>query len=191
MHRAEPRISRANPLADDKLHEECGVFGIFGHADAAALTTLGLHALQHRGQEAAGIVSFDGSQFFAERHRRPDRRHLHQPSVHRPAARARGPSATPATPRPAATSMRNVQPLFAEFAGGGFAVAHNGNITNAMTLQPHPAAPRLDLPLDLRHRVILHLIATSKQADFEDTLHRRVVGRSKARSRSSASPTRR
>ena len=59
----------ANPMSDDKLHEECGVFGIFGHADAAALTTLGLHALQHRGQEAAGIVSYDGKQFFAERHR--------------------------------------------------------------------------------------------------------------------------
>ena len=49
-----------NPLADDKLHDECGVFGIFGNVDAAALTALGLHALQHRGQEAAGIVTYDG-----------------------------------------------------------------------------------------------------------------------------------
>jgi len=53
---------------DDKLHEECGVFGVFGHDDAPALTALGLHALQHRGQEAAGIVAFDGAQFTAERH---------------------------------------------------------------------------------------------------------------------------
>ena len=54
-------------LDADRLREECGVFGIFGHADAAALTALGLHALQHRGQEAAGIVSFDGTRFHSER----------------------------------------------------------------------------------------------------------------------------
>jgi len=54
-------------LEEDRLHEECGVFGIFNHPDAAALTALGLHALQHRGQEAAGIVSFDGSHFHTER----------------------------------------------------------------------------------------------------------------------------
>ena len=52
---------------DDKFHEECGVFGIFGHPEAAAITALGLHALQHRGQEAAGIVSFDGARFHSER----------------------------------------------------------------------------------------------------------------------------
>ncbi|HLF58535.1 MAG TPA: amidophosphoribosyltransferase, partial [Alphaproteobacteria bacterium] len=56
-----------DPFADDKLHEECGVFGIFGATDAAAMTALGLHALQHRGQEAAGIVSFDGRQFHTHR----------------------------------------------------------------------------------------------------------------------------
>ena len=52
---------------DDRLREECGVFGIFGHPDAAAITALGLHALQHRGQEAAGIVSYDGKRFHSER----------------------------------------------------------------------------------------------------------------------------
>ena len=57
-------------LDQDTLHEECGVFGIFDHADAGALSVLGLHALQHRGQEAAGIVSFDGRQFHSERHLR-------------------------------------------------------------------------------------------------------------------------
>ena len=58
---------RVWPAADDKFHEECGVFGVFGHQDAAKLTALGLHALQHRGQEGAGIVSFDGGRFHAER----------------------------------------------------------------------------------------------------------------------------
>ncbi|HEY4113872.1 MAG TPA: hypothetical protein VGM17_07400, partial [Rhizomicrobium sp.] len=58
----------ALPFDDDKLHEECGVFGIFGHHDAGALAVLGLHALQHRGQESVGIVTYDGTQFIAERH---------------------------------------------------------------------------------------------------------------------------
>jgi len=59
--------SQSVDLEEDRLHEECGVFGIFGHPDAAAITALGLHALQHRGQEAAGIVSFDGKRFHSER----------------------------------------------------------------------------------------------------------------------------
>ena len=60
-------IELQDDLEGDTLREECGVFGIFGHPDAAAITALGLHALQHRGQEAAGIVSFDGSRFHSER----------------------------------------------------------------------------------------------------------------------------
>ena len=56
-----------NPFDDDKLHEECGIFGVYGHTDAAALTALGLHALQHRGQEAAGIVTYEGGQFYSHR----------------------------------------------------------------------------------------------------------------------------
>ena len=58
---------RSHPFDDDKLHEECGVFGVFGHKDSAALTALGLHALQHRGQEAAGIVTYDGKQYHGHR----------------------------------------------------------------------------------------------------------------------------
>jgi amidophosphoribosyltransferase len=67
---------------DDKFHEECGVFGIFGHPDAGALTVLGLHALQHRGQEAAGIVTYDGTQFIAERHAGPCGRCVRQEHPH-------------------------------------------------------------------------------------------------------------
>jgi amidophosphoribosyltransferase len=158
-----------NPLADDKLHEECGVFGIFGHADAAALTTLGLHALQHRGQEAAGIVSYDGSQFFAERHRGLIGDTFTTKSV---LDRLKGTRAIGHT-RYSTTGgdeMRNVQPFFAEFSGGGFAVAHNGNITNAMTLRRTLQRNGSIFHTTSDTEVILHLIATSKQAGFEDKL---------------------
>ena len=74
----------------DTLHEECGVFGILGHSDAAALTALGLHALQHRGQEAAGIVSFDGTQFRAEKRMGLVGDHYHRPGNTRQAARQHG-----------------------------------------------------------------------------------------------------
>src|SRR5688572_18583455 len=68
VEEAKPSSSNFDPDRDgDRLREECGVFGIYGHADAAAITALGLHALQHRGQEAAGIVSFDGARFHSER----------------------------------------------------------------------------------------------------------------------------
>jgi amidophosphoribosyltransferase len=123
-----------HPFEDDKLHEECGVFGIFGHRQAAALTALGLHALQHRGQEAAGIVSYDGGQFLSERHIGLVGDNFTKPSV---MERLRGSRAIGHNRYSTAggPNLRNVQPLFAEFAGGGFAVAHNGNLTNARHLQ--------------------------------------------------------
>ena len=119
---------------EDRLHEECGVFGVFNHSDAAALTALGLHALQHRGQEAAGIVTFNGKQFNAERRLglvgdhfskqgTMDRLHGHASIGHVRYSTTGG------------TILRNVQPLFADLAGGGFAVCHNGNLTNALTLR--------------------------------------------------------
>lgn len=97
----------------DTLHEECGVFGILGHADASALTALGLHALQHRGQEAAGIVSFDGKRFHQERHMGLVGDHYTDPAT---LARLPGSIAIGHT-RYSTTgevAMRNVQPLFAE-----------------------------------------------------------------------------
>ena len=119
---------------DDKLHEECGVFGIFGHEDAGALTALGLHALQHRGQEAAGIVTFDGEQFISERHvglvGDIFGKHGHTEKL-------RGNNAIGHV-RYSTTGGsigRNVQPMFADLTGGGLAIAHNGNLTNARALR--------------------------------------------------------
>ncbi|MEM7173380.1 MAG: class II glutamine amidotransferase, partial [Pseudomonadota bacterium] len=121
-------------LEADKFREECGVFGIFGHDDAAAHAALGLHALQHRGQEAAGIVSFDGAQFHAHRNLGQVGDIFSSQAVMQ---KLSGNSAIGHTRY--ATSgdgaLRNVQPLFAELDCGGFALAHNGNLTNARQLR--------------------------------------------------------
>lgn len=156
-------------LDDDKLREECGVFGIFNNEDAAALTTLGLHALQHRGQEGAGIVSFNGKQFHAERHMGLIGDTFTKQSV---LDRLKGHRAIGHT-RYSTTGgdeMRNVQPFFAEFSGGGFAVAHNGNITNAMTLRLELQRAGAIFQSTSDTETILHLIAMGKETMFVDRL---------------------
>ena len=117
-----------------QMREKCGVFGIFGHPDAAALTALGLHALQHRGQEAAGIVSFDGGHFFAERKLGLVGEHFSNPAV---IGRLNGASAIGHVRYATTgnTALRNIQPLFADLWGGGLACAHNGNLTNSRRLR--------------------------------------------------------
>ncbi|MCB1439310.1 MAG: amidophosphoribosyltransferase [Nitratireductor sp.] len=163
-------MSEGNQLhEDDNLHEECGVFGIYGHNDAAALTTLGLHSLQHRGQEAAGIVSFDGKQFRAERHRGLIGDTFTQADVlsRLSGSRAIGHTRYSTT---GGDEMRNVQPFFAEFAGGGFAVAHNGNITNALKIRRELQREGAIFHSTSDTEVILHMIAMSKQAHFAERL---------------------
>jgi amidophosphoribosyltransferase len=159
----------ADPFDDDKLREECGVFGIDGTADAAALTTLGLHALQHRGQEAAGIVTFDGKHFHAERHRGLIGDTFTRNSVleRLSGTRAIGHTRYSTT---GGDEMRNVQPFFAEFAGGGFSVAHNGNITNALTLRGQLQREGSIFHTTSDTEVLLHLIATSREPDFRARL---------------------
>jgi amidophosphoribosyltransferase len=155
--------------ADDKLREECGVFGVFGHQDAAALTVLGLHALQHRGQEAAGIVSYDGAEFHAQRHiglvgdTFTGRDVVDQLSGDRALGHNRYSTH-------GGSVERNIQPLFAEFSGGGFAVAHNGNLTNAMTLQSRLQRRGSIFQSTSDTEVILHLIATSERGFLVDRL---------------------
>ncbi|MCK4867690.1 MAG: class II glutamine amidotransferase, partial [Alphaproteobacteria bacterium] len=127
-------LPTTNPFDDDKLREECAVFGVYGHVDAAAHVALGLHALQHRGQEAAGIVSFDGRQFHAHRGMGLVSDIFANSNV---IGRLKGSAAVGHT-RYSTTGelvLRNVQPLFAEFEFGGMAIAHNGNLTNARLLR--------------------------------------------------------
>ena len=151
----------------DRLREECGVFGIYGHPDAAAITALGLHALQHRGQEAAGIVSYDGKRFHSERalglvgDTFSDRRTMER--LQGPMAIGHARYATTGE-----TILRNVQPLFAELDGGGFAVAHNGNLTNALTLRRQLVRDGAICQSTSDTEVILHLVARSRKNRFID-----------------------
>ena len=121
-------------MNDDHFHDECGVFGVFGHRDATPLVALGLHALQHRGQEAAGVVSFDGSQFHSHRAAGLVGDNFNSEDV---IGRLRGDMAIGHTrySTTGETMMRNVQPLFADFEFGGFAIGHNGNLTNAYAIR--------------------------------------------------------
>jgi len=149
-----------NPFDDDKLREECGIFGIWGADTASAIVALGLHALQHRGQEAAGIVSWDGRTFHAHRAQGHVAGNFDRDEVIRglPGHVACGHVRYSTTGE---TSLRNVQPLFAELASGGFAVAHNGNLSNAMTLRRELVRRGAIFQSTSDTETIIHLVATS------------------------------
>ncbi len=159
------RFDFANDVLDgDTLREECGVFGILGHKDSAALTALGLHALQHRGQEAAGIVSFDGAQFHSERRLGLVGDHFTDSSVidSLPGLSALGHVRYSTT---GDTILRNVQPLFAELNVGGIAIAHNGNLTNGMSLRRKLIEQGAICQSTSDSEVVLHLIARAKKTN--------------------------
>jgi amidophosphoribosyltransferase len=149
-------------LDGDTLREECGVFGIYGNADAGALTALGLHALQHRGQEAAGIVSFDGERYHAERRMGLVGDHFSSSKV---IGRLKGSSALGHVrySTTGETILRNVQPMFAELAAGGLAIAHNGNLTNGLSLRKELIAQGSIFQSTSDTEVILHLVARSQK----------------------------
>ena len=159
-----------NPFDDDKLKEECGVIGIYMKGEeAAALTVLGLHALQHRGQEAAGIVSFDGRQFNAHRALGHVADNFSSEQV---VARLKGHAALGHVRYSTTgdTVLRNVQPLYAELEFGGFAIAHNGNLTNAHTIH-HDLVRRGSLFQSTTDtEVITHLMATQLRGSVVDRL---------------------
>jgi amidophosphoribosyltransferase len=154
-------------LEADRLREECGVFGIFNHPDAAAITALGLHALQHRGQEAAGIVSFDGKRFHSERRMGlvGDTFSRREVIDRLPGQIAVGHVRYSTTGE---TIIRNVQPLFAELNAGGFAIGHNGNLTNGLTLRRQLVREGAMMQSTTDTEVILHLVARSHKSRFVD-----------------------
>lgn len=149
-------------MYDDKLKEECGVFGVFGHPDAAALTALGLHALQHRGQESAGIVSFDGEHFNNEPYLGLVGDHFTKASVidRLPGHSALGHVRYSTTGN---TSLKNIQPLFADLIGGGIACAHNGNLTNGIELRNNLVKKGAIFQSTTDTEALLHLIAQSSK----------------------------
>ncbi len=154
----------------DKFHEECGVFGIFGAVDAAAHTALGLHALQHRGQEAAGIVSNDGNgQFYSRRALGLVGDTFNRQSVIKKllgsAAIGHNRYSTSGEPL-----IRNVQPLYAEYHFGGVALAHNGNLTNAWHLRETLKSKGCLFQSTSDTEVIVHLIAISQENSVEARL---------------------
>ena len=154
---------------DDKFHEECGVFGVWNVPDAAAVTALGLHALQHRGQEATGIVSFDGKHFHSHRGLGLVGDNFSEPRV---MASLRGNTAIGHN-RYATTGdtiLRNVQPLYADFEFGGFAVAHNGNLTNAHVLRRTLVRRGCLFQSTTDSEVFVHLIAISLYSTVVDRL---------------------
>jgi len=156
-----------NPFDTDKLHEECGVFGVWGADSAAALGALGLHALQHRGQEAAGMTSFDGTSFHSHRGMGHVAENFENEAVIR---RLLGRAAIGHVrySTTGETALRNVQPLFAELATGGFAIAHNGNISNAMRLRGDLNRRGSIFQSTSDTEVIIHLVATSEYRTLLD-----------------------
>ena len=161
----DPTESPLRWFEEDRLHEECGVFGIFNHPDAAALTALGLHALQHRGQEAAGIVSFDGHHFHTERRLGLVGDHFtSRPIIEKlkgDVAIGHVRYSTCGDP-----VLRNVQPLFVDLDSGGFALGHNGNLTNALTLRESLIKKGAICQSTTDTEVILHLVARSEKHHF-------------------------
>jgi len=158
-----------NPFDDDKLREECGVFGVWGADNASNLVALGLHALQHRGQEAAGLTSFDGKHFHSHR----AMGHVAGTFDRDDIMRELGGRSAIGHVRYATTgetALRNVQPLFAELAEGGFAVAHNGNFSNALKLRRTLNRRGSIFQSTGDTEVIIHLVATSSHANLLDRL---------------------
>ncbi|MGB7405885.1 MAG: class II glutamine amidotransferase, partial [Pacificimonas sp.] len=151
----------------DKLREECGVFGAYGSEGAAALTALGLHALQHRGQEAAGITSYDGALFYTKHEMGHVAGNFDSEEAIRqlPGSAAIGHVRYSTTGE---TGLRNVQPLFAELSSGGFAIAHNGNISNALHLRKALNRRGSIFQSTSDTEVIIHLVATSSYRPLLD-----------------------
>jgi len=165
-------MNLTHPILDrdgDKLREECGVFGVIGASEAAAACALGLHALQHRGQEAAGITSFDGAEFYTRRGlgHVADNFSTGDAIGELPGHMAVGHVRYSTT---GGAGLRNVQPLYADLASGGFAVAHNGNISNAHQLRQELVSKGAIFQSTSDTEVIIHLVATSRYPTMLDKL---------------------
>jgi amidophosphoribosyltransferase len=169
------------PFDDDKLREECGVFGVIGVQDAANFVALGLHALQHRGQEAGGIITHRPNRASSRRTASACARQLHQASLMEtlPGSIGIGHVRYSTAGSKGATAIRDVQPFFGEFAMGGAAIAHNGNITNAEALRRELIERGSIFQSSSDSECIIHLMARSIQKTIPERMKdalRRVEG---------------
>ncbi len=153
----------------DKLREECGIFGISNHQDASAMVALGLHALQHRGQEGCGIVSYDGKNYHSEKRQGLVGDHFTNKETLQklPGDFAIGHNRYSTTGE---TSLRNIQPFFADLHLGGLALAHNGNLTNTLSLREVLVKNGAIFRTTSDTETIVQLIAKSKREKFLDKL---------------------
>ena len=172
-----------HPLDDDKLREECGLFGVLGAKDAANFVALGLHALQHRGQEAGGIVAYDAveSRFNSVRRMGYVRDNFTKPDVMQalPGDLAMGHVRYSTSGSKGQTAIRDVQPLYAEFARGGCAIAHNGNLTNAAALRAELIGRGSIFQSSSDTECIVHLMALATERNIPERVKdalRRVEG---------------
>ncbi len=154
--------------ADDKFHDECGVFGIYDHPEAANLAYLGLYALQHRGQESAGVAATDGVQFHVEKAMGWvsdvfTRERLRRLPGHAAIGHVRYSTS-------GSSSLRNAQPIAATFAKGPIALGHNGNLVNAEALRKELEAAGAIFQSTSDSEVILHLLAHARGQGLEEIL---------------------
>ena len=163
------RKKKLKKFNSDKLKEECGIFGISNHKDASALVALGLHALQHRGQEGCGIVTFDGKNFYSEKRQGLVGDHFTNPEILKrlPGEYAIGHNRYSTT---GDTSFRNIQPFFADLHMGGLSIAHNGNLTNALMLRETLVKNGAIFRTTSDTETIVQLIAKSTRDKFIDKL---------------------
>ena len=163
----------AHPFDDDKLREECGVFGVVGVADAANFVALGLHALQHRGQEAGGIVTHDTKTGFNQARRMGlvrDNFTSADTMQILPGTIGIGHVRYSTAGSKGQTAIRDVQPFFGEFAMGGAAIAHNGNITNALSLRRELIERGSIFQSSSDSECIIHLMARSMGRTIPDRM---------------------
>jgi amidophosphoribosyltransferase len=164
--KSAPRVAWQDGFADDHFHDECGVFGIYGHVEAANLAYLGLHALQHRGQESAGIVTSDGQQLFLHRamglvQDAFDQAHLDKLPGRLAIGHVRYSTA-------GGSYLKNAQPFAVDYAKGSLAVCHNGNFTNAEEVRAELEAGGSIFQSTADTEILVHLVARSTQVSLED-----------------------
>ena len=149
-------------IYNPKLKEECGIFGISNISDASTLVALGLHALQHRGQEGCGIVSYDGKNYHAKKKFGLFGDNFNKEDVlsKLPGNYAIGHNRYSTT---GGTTLRNVQPFFADTNAGGIVISHNGNLTNAITLRKKLVKDGAIFYSTSDTETIIQLIAKSKR----------------------------